>query len=98
MPKKSKTKLPEKDRLRDAQRWLRTPTCPKSKLIKSYQKRYGVNGSVASSELNQLGYRDQLMITEYEENNIKWEYMVEPMSGEMIVVPEGTEEHELYTL
>ena len=98
MPKKSKTKLSQTDRLLDARRWLRTPTCPQSKLIKSYKKRYGVNESVAFSELNQLGCRDQLMITEYEENNIKWEYMVEPMSGEMIVVPEGTEEHELYTL
>jgi hypothetical protein len=94
--KKSKTKLSEKDRLNDARRWLRAPACPRSKLLKSYQKRYGVKEEVAHIELIQLGYRDELMISEYEAKNIKWEYKVEPLSGELLVVPEGTGEHELY--
>ena len=99
MPKKkkiSKTKLSDKDRIIDAKKWLRTPNCPQKKLVESYMKRYRINESMALFELAKLGYRDELTIAQYEKNDVEWKYMVEPLSGEMVVVPEETEEHELY--
>jgi len=45
-----------------------------------------------------IGYYDDIMIQEYEKEGIKWEYKVEPLSGDMFVVPEGTEGHELYEI
>ena len=94
---KSKTKLSEKDRLVDARKWLRRQNHPNNKLIELYMKRYGINESIAIIELMTLGYRDELTIAQYEKDNIEWKYMVEPPSGEMLVVPEETQEHELYT-
>jgi len=94
---KLKIKLSEKDRLVDAQKWLRRQNRPNNKLIELYMKRYGINESISIFELMTLGYRDELTIAQYEKDNIEWKYMVEPLSGEMLVVPEGTQEHELYT-
>lgn len=45
-----------------------------------------------------LGYYDENLIQRYEKAGIKWGYRVEPLSGEMLVVPEGTEDYELYEL
>jgi len=94
---KSKIKLSEKDRLVDARKWLKRQNRPNNKLIELYMKRYGINESIAFFELMTLGYRDELMIAQYEKDNIEWKYIVEPLSGEMLVVPAGTQEHELYT-
>ena len=93
---KSKIKLSEKDRLVDARKWLRKQERPRNRLLKLYMKRYGIDESIAFIELMTLGYYDELMIAQYEENNIKWKYMVEPLSGDILVVPEDTQEHELY--
>ena len=49
----------------------------------------------AREELIQLGYYDDLTIHDYEQDGVKWEYQVDPLSGEMYVVPEGTTEHEI---
>ena len=43
-----------------------------------------------------LGYCDELTIEAYEQEGIKWEYRVEPLSGDMFVVPKGIEDRELY--
>jgi len=64
--------------------------------IEAYSKRYAVCEMVARDELISIGYYNEITIQEYEKEGIKWEYVVEPLSGEMYLVPEGTEEYELY--
>jgi len=39
-------------------------------------KKYGINKSIAFFELTTLGYRNELMIAQYERNNIEWKYKV----------------------
>ena len=98
MPKRkrqAKKKLAGKGRLNDARRWLKNQPVQKD-LIASYCKRYGVSANLAEQELMTLGYYDEILIQRYEKAGIKWEYRVEPLSGEMLVVPEGTEDYELY--
>lgn len=100
MPKRkrqSRKKLAGKGRLNDARRWLQNHPMQED-LLASYSKRYGVPDAVAEEELMALGYYDEILIQRYEKDGIKWEYRVEPLSGEMVVVPEGTEDHELYEL
>ncbi len=98
MPKRkrqAKKKLVGKGRLNDATRWLQLAAFPKE-LVGAYTKRYAVSEMVAREELMFIGCYDDVLIQDYEKEGVKWEYKVEPMSGEMFVVPEGTEEHELY--
>ena len=64
--------------------------------MKSYPKRYAVSEVVAWEELAAPGYYDQLTIEAYEREGIEWEYRVEPLSGDMFVVPKGIEDYELY--
>ncbi len=94
--RQSKKKLAGKGRLNDAEKWLSNH--PQKDLINSYSKRYGVDKQVAERELMKLGYYDEICIQRYEEDGIEWEYKVEPTSGEMVVVPIGTEEHEMYEI
>ena len=99
MPKRkqqSKKKLEGQGRLNDAKRWLFKH--PQKDLISSYSKRYGVNHNIAEDELMHLGYYDVLHIQYYKKKGIEWEYRVEPISGEMVVVPKDTEEHEIYQI
>ena len=93
--RQAKKKLAGKGRTTDAVRWLNSCTLPDN-LIEAYAKRYAVSEMDASDELESIGYADEILIQKYEKEGIKWEYMVEPRSGEMFVVPEGTEEYELY--
>ena len=86
-------KLSAKDRLENARRWLRKGA-PRN-LLEAYVKRYGVSHYDAHVELHSLGYREQLAIESYERDGIEWEYKVEPLSGNMLVVPKGTPEWEL---
>ena len=95
--RQAKKKLAGKGRLNDARRWLENHAIQKD-LIASYSKRYGVSADVAEEELMALGYYDEMVIRRYEKAGINWEYRVEPLSGKMIVVPEGTEDYELYEL
>jgi hypothetical protein len=100
MPKRkrqAKKKLAGKGRLNDAKRWLQSCAAPKN-LTGAYSKRYAVSEPTARDELITIGCHDDIMIQEYEKQGVKWEYMVEPMSGEMYVVPKGTEEYELYSV
>ena len=100
MPKRKrqvKKKLASKGRTNDAARWLRSRALP-ANLIEAYSKRYAVPEVVAREELMSIGFYDEIMIQEYEKEGIKWEYKIEALSGEMFVVPEGTEDHELYEI
>ncbi len=99
MPKRkrqSKKKLVGKSRFTDAKRWLLN--YPQKDLISSYSKRYGLNYSIAEDELMNLGYYDELYIQHYKKEGIEWEYRMEPLSGEMVVVPKDTEELEIYQI
>jgi len=98
MPKckrQAKNKLVDKDRTHDAKRWLKSRALPNN-IIEVYSKRYAVSETVAREDLASIGYYDEIIIQEYEKEGIKYAYMVEPLSGEMYLVPEGTEEYKLY--
>ena len=99
MPKRkrqSKKKLVGKGRLNDAKKWLLNHT--QKDLIASYTKRYGVEVAIAEGELIELGYYDDICIQHYENEGIEWEFRVEPTSGDMVVVPKGTKDHEIYEI
>ncbi len=96
--RQSKRKLFGEARLNDARRWLQSCNGPRTPLLEAYSKRYGVAHTVAWDELVALGYYDDICIQQYEADGIEWEYKVEPLSGDMFVVPKGTEEHELYAI
>ncbi len=98
MPKRkrqTKKKLAGNSRLKDATRWLGSQNLPKN-LVEAYSKRYGINTNLASDELMEIGYYDDILIQAYEKEGVKWKYIVEPLSGEMLVVPEDIEEYEIY--
>jgi hypothetical protein len=94
--RQSKKKLCGKSRLNDAKKWLINH--PQKDLLNAYSKRYCVNQMTADEELTTLGYYDELFIQHYEKEGIEWEYKVEPLSGDMVVVPKETEEHEIYEI
>lgn len=95
--RQSKKKLRYKSsRLNDAKKWLANH--PQKDLLNAYSKRYGVNKMIADEELMTLGYYDELFIQHYEKEGIEWEYKVEPLSGDMVVVQKETEDHELYDI
>ncbi len=99
MPKKkrqAKKKLSGKSRFNDAQKWLLNH--PQDDLISAYSKRYGVNSHIAEVELMQLGYYDEIFILNYEKQGIEYEYRVEPLSGEMVVVPKDIDERDIYEI
>jgi len=99
MPKRKrppKKKLDHEGRIEDARRWLRLGNRFRRPLVESYAKRYAVSEAVARDELMALGYYDELTIEELEQQGIEWEYRVEPLSGDMFVVPKGIEDYELY--
>ena len=66
------------------------------KLVPWYAKKYKVSLQVAREKLSNLGYDDEVMIESFEEDGIKWKYMLDGYSGTMKVVPEETEEWELF--
>jgi hypothetical protein len=64
--------------------------------VSRYVKRYGVEETVAKEELYALGYYENVYEEELEAQGINFEYIVNPLTGELVLVPEGTEEHELF--
>jgi hypothetical protein len=100
MPKRNrqaKKKLHGKGRISDAKRWLENHGVPKN-LVTAYAKRYAINENDAETELMSIGYYDDTCIQCYEKSDIAWEYKCDPLSSEMFVVPEGTEDRELYEI
>ncbi len=99
MPKKkrqAKKKLTGKNRFKDAEKWLIIH--PQKDIISAYSNRYGVTKNIAEEELMRLGYYDEICIQQYEKDGVEWEYRVEPLSGEMVVVPKDTEDDEIYEI
>jgi len=94
--RRSKKKLDRDGRLADAAKWLRSRARRKTTLIEGYTQRYAVSESQAWDELVALGFYDDILIELYEQQGIDWEYKVEALTGEMFVVPEGTQDHEIY--
>ena len=64
-------------------------------MLSAYANRYGVAQTEAHIELLELGYGDEVAIQAYEQDGVEWEYKVEPLSGDMLVVPKGTPEWDL---
>jgi hypothetical protein len=98
MPKRkrlTKRKLAGSRGVSNATRWLQQLRTRPASLVDAYSKRYAVTNFVAREELVSIGYHDDILIQEYENDGIEWEYRVEPLSSEMIVVPRRTAEHEL---
>lgn len=98
MPKRKrppKKKMDREGRVEDALRWLRLGNRSRRPLVESYTKRYGVSEAVAREEPAALGYYDELTIEALEREGVEWEYRVEPVRGDMVVVPKGGEDHEL---
>ena len=93
--RQARTKLAGKSRLKDAIRWLESRDTP-ARLVEEYRRRYSVSETTARTELMTIGYRDEVSIQEHEDSGTKWEYLMNPLTGELVVVPEGTEEHRLF--
>jgi|SRR5690606_2526390 hypothetical protein len=94
--RKSKKKLDGGSRKHDAKRWLSSKDGPHRNYVASYMKRYGVDEVVATEELYTLGYYENVYEEELNENGIRSEYIMNPLTGELVLVPEGTQEHELF--
>ena len=91
--RQSRRKLSAEARLENARRWLRQGA-PRN-LLEAYVKRYGVSHYDAHAELHALGCREQLASASYEKDRIEWEYKVEPLLANTLVVPKGNPEWEL---
>ncbi len=91
-----KKKLTGKSRTNDATKWLSSKEGPHCKYVARYAKRYGVDSDVARDELIQLGYYEQVYTEELESEGKEVEYLVNPLTGELVLVEAGTEEHELF--
>ena len=65
-------------------------------LVSAYSKRYNCSLDTAYWELRELGFKDEVDIQSYEKDGIEWEYKVDGYTGEMLVVPKGTEDSELH--
>jgi hypothetical protein len=64
--------------------------------VPRYVKRYSVAEAVAKEELNALGYYENVYEEELAAQGVRGEYIVNPLTGELALVPEGTQEHELF--
>jgi len=95
--RKQRKRFNPKTRKQDALKWLSNFGIPDD-LIDSYSKRYGCSEFDAETELMEIGYYDEIQIQFYNKDGVEWEYRIEPLSGEMVVVPKGTEEHQIYQI
>ena len=92
--KKHRKSFKSEARKRDAEKWLSQQSLPDD-LILSYAERYDCSESDAHVELMEIGYKDEVDIQYYEKEGIEWEYKYDGYTGEMHVVPKGTEDWEL---
>jgi hypothetical protein len=91
-----KKKLVGKGRTNDAARWLKSKERPKYKYVERYAKRYGIDEDTAREELISLGYYEDVFTEELEAEGKETEYIMNPLTGELVLVEAGTEEHELF--
>ena len=94
--KVNKKKLDDEGRVSDATRWLKSQQGPHCKYVAKYAKRYGVDVCTARDELIFLGYYEAVFIEELEVEGKELEYIVNPLTGELVPVEAGTEEYELF--
>ncbi|WP_409526001.1 hypothetical protein [Nitrincola sp. MINF-07-Sa-05] len=92
----AKKRLDAGSRKHDAGKWLLSREGPYQDYVSLYVKRYGVSEAVAKDELYALGYHEEVFQEELEAQGIRCEYILNPLTGELVLVPEGTEEHELF--
>lgn len=91
-----KKKLEGKGRTNDAAKWLKSKEGPHCKYIARYSKRYGVDECTARDELVYLGYYEEIFREDLEAEGKEMEYIVNPLTGDLVPVEAGTEEHELF--
>ena len=89
-------KLQGKNRMNNAEKWLMSRERPQTDIIGSYAKRYAIELDLARDELISLGLHDEVFTEEMEKQGKKVEYIVNPLTGELVLVEAGTEEHELF--
>ena len=64
--KSAKKRFKAETRIEKARRWLKVGARYKGPLTNAYMKRYGVERWLAQKELMSLGYRDMVLIENYE--------------------------------
>ena len=64
--KSAKKRFKAQTRIEKARRWLKAVGRYKGPLTDAYMKRYGVERWLAQKELMSLGYRDMVLIENYE--------------------------------
>lgn len=94
--RRNKRKLNEKERMNNAEKWLTSRERPQSHIIGSYTKRYAVKLDLARDELISLGFHEEVFMEEMEKQGKKVEHIVNPLTGELVLVEAETEEHELF--
>ena len=82
--------------MNNAEKWLTSRERPQTDIIGSYAKRYAIELDLARDELISLGLHDEVFTEEMEKQGKKVEYIVNPLTGELVLVEAGTEEHELF--
>lgn len=82
--------------MHDAKKWLLRKDGPHENYVSSYVKRYGVSEFLARDELYALGYYENVYAEDLKAQGIDYEYIVNPLTGDLVMVPGGTEEHELF--
>ena len=92
---KSHKNLPKESRLRHAKKFLCNNPQPID-LIQWYKNKYKISATDAEYELYEIGYYDDIKIQKITADGGDYEYMVDPLSGDMKVVPKGTSESDLY--
>ena len=82
--------------MNNAEKWLISRERPQTDIIGGYAKRYAIELDLARDELISLGLHDEVFTEEMEKQGKKVEYIVNPLTGELVLVEAGTEEHELF--
>ena len=80
----------------NARKWLRSRQRPEYRYIESYAKHYGIEPAIARDELMSLGCHEEVFTDEMTKQGKEVEYIVNPLTGELVLVEAGTEEHELF--
>jgi len=94
--RKSKKKFQKNERKRDVLKCLKSRDRPSNEVVARYAKRYGVEPVSARTELIEIGFWEEIFTEEMEKQGKEVEYIMNPLSGELVLVEAGTEEHELF--
>ena len=94
--RRNKRNLNEQERMNNAEKWLTSRERPCSDYVEKYSKRYGVESEIARAELIAIGYWEDVFTEEMHKQGKEVEYLVNPLTGDLVLVEAGTEEHELF--